>query len=225
MSRSWMIRLARPFPLFSFVLLTATGCQMDGRTDTAAAPREAPAVAIDKRDNGAAIQVNHRFQSEPPPARRAFQCEISGTSRPPAGPATPEQRAAAIQAAVVDGLFRAILEERADSGETSAGFFLRISPRLTLNHEIDGQSSIVRLTLLTGGTETIFETRDGALTHAPHDVHLVNRLFESTNGRYSLLGAEWSPAQDACVARVGCYAVAAAPTLAGDARRADGDAP
>ena len=34
---------------------------------------------------------------------------------------------------------------------------------------------------------------------------MIHRIFEETNGEFSLLGAEWSPEAGTWVATVGCY--------------------
>lgn len=199
-------------------------CQMEG--SGAPADSSAPAVAINPRENGAAIHIPARARRDEFPRRRSLAYEITGVAKGPVSPSTSEQRASAAQAAIVDALCLAVAEDRRNRGLTEADFSEEISPRLSVARRGSTPSTLSRVVLISGGTETVFETRDGVLTHPPHDIRSVQLLFDATAGRYALLGADWQPSQDIWTARVACYHPSTPrPLLAGDATGHAADGP
>jgi hypothetical protein len=78
--------------------------------------------------------------------------------------------------------------------------------------------------VISRGVETSFIVRHGQLQHPPHDVKLVQRIFQETNGEFSLLGAEWRPDAGSYVATVGCYTPAGSKDALNGALAADADA-
>jgi len=166
---------------------------------------------------------------EPALLPRTFAFEMAGFSAP-VRDGTPEQRIAATQAAVIDAFCQALIEARRARGQSASDFTAVLGPRLTVRHCQTDDGYQAEIDVISRGVETSFIVRNGKLQHPPHDVKLVQRIFQETNGEFSLLGAEWRPDAGSYVATVGCYTPAGSKdtlsgALAGDAAADPADAP
>lgn len=201
------------------------GCTPAGQVEEAGADR-CYAITLDQGDNGAVAASNRAGGAEHAVMARTLSFEMAGFSRRPATGDQREQRAAATQAAIIDALCKALIEARRDRGQTDADFTARLGPRLTVTHCTTNDGDEVHIELISRGVETTFAIRDGRLQHPPHDLKLIHRIFEETNGEFSLFGTDWSADTGTCVATVGCYLPAGlgAALAGGVAARPDEDA-
>lgn len=181
-----------------------------------AAPREY-AIRVDCGNNGAAVTSDEVDLAAAADRQRTLAFEMAGYSEM-APDATPEQRAAATQAAVIDAFCKALIEARASRGQSNADFSAKIGSRMTVAHRtIDGGYE-VRIGLAHRGVESLFIVRNGVLQHPPQDLTLVRRIFDETNGEFSLLATDASSTGGVALAKVACYVPAGLESrLAGDA--------
>lgn len=197
--------------------LCCWGCNPAEQVNQAAADK-ACTITLDREDNGAAVASTRTSRDRRPQMQRVLSFEMAGFSSVPDLGVTQEQRAAATQAAIIDAFCKALIEARRARGQTDSDFTARLGPRLTVTHRPVDDGYQVEANLISRGAETTFVVRDGQLQHQTHDVRMIHRLFEETNGEFSLLGTEWSSDAGACVAKVGCYLPAGlGEALAGDA--------
>jgi hypothetical protein len=190
--------------ILAVVLLS--GCQWNERAKgKASADDHRFAVRIDRCDNGAARAEMPADMSGKRAVPRTLSFEMMGTANLPKYGTTQEDRAATVQAAIIEAFCKALAEARQSRGQTASDFTAELGPRLTVSHcTVDGGEEI-HVTVIDNGVETTFVTRDGKLQHPPRDMRLVHCIFEETNGEFSLLGTEWLPAGEECVATIGCY--------------------
>jgi hypothetical protein len=180
-------------------------CGSGERVRQKSANESAFGVRIDRSDNGAAVQRSRSREDTPPISPRALAFEMTGFAKPAEPASLQEHRAAARQAAIIDALCKALLETRHLQGIAATDFTAELSPRLKVAYSKTAAGYKARITLVSRGVETAFEVRDGRLQHPPHDLRLVQQIFEETNGEFALLGADWSVARGGYVATVGCY--------------------
>lgn len=192
--------------LVAFVCAGIWGCgpRAQSRTTQDAATNESYTVTLNRADNGAAV-APLRTADDGAAIPRTLSFEMAGFART-AGVGEPqEERSAAAQAAIIDALGKALMEARRSRGQPDTDFTAQLGPRLTIHHCRANGGYQVEATLLARGVETTFVVRDGVLQHPPRDLKLIQRLFDETNGEFSLLGTEWLPENGAYVAKVGCY--------------------
>ena len=118
---------------------------------------------------------------------------------------TPEQRAASTQAAIIDAFGKALIEARASRGQSTADFTAKIGPRMKVTHRTIDTGYEIQISLLYRGVESLFVVRNGVLQHPPQDLGLIRRLFEETNGEFSLLATDSTTTGGVALAKVGCY--------------------
>jgi hypothetical protein len=162
-------------------------------------------ITLDRGDNGAAVASDRGGWADRSVGPRDLKFEMAGFSRLTEGGDAQEQRAATTQAAIIDAFCLALIEARRSRGQSDADFMARLGPRLTVTHCTTGDGYEVQVELISRGAETTFVVRNGQMQHPPRDLRTVHQIFEETNGEFSLLGTEWSPEADVCVATVGCY--------------------
>jgi hypothetical protein len=209
----------------TFVICSAIGCASKNRSAPAAKPY---GVTI-APSREASAKPAPGAEDEPGLLPRAFAFEMAGFSAPVHG-ATQEQRTAAAQAAIIDAFCRALIEARRARGQSGVDFTTAIGSRLTVRHCKTDDGYQVEIGVISRGVETSFVVRNGRLQHPPHDVKLLQRIFDETNGEFSLLGTEWQPGAGICVAKVGCYIPAGSSTgmestMAGEVKNDPADAP
>ncbi|HKQ48881.1 MAG TPA: hypothetical protein VJZ71_12495 [Phycisphaerae bacterium] len=174
-------------------------------------------IRVDRDNNGAAATGDEIDLSAASDRQRTLAFEMAGYSET-APDATPEQRAAATQAAVIDAFCKALIEARASRGQSTADFTARIGPRMTVTHRSVERGYEVRIELAYRGVESLFIVRNGVLQHPPQDLTLVRRIFDETNGEFSLLATDASSTGGVALAKVACYVPAGLESrLAGDA--------
>lgn len=161
-------------------------------------------IRVDRANNGAATMADEADRSTSTDARRTLAFEMVGLSSA-AQDATPEQRAAATQAAIIDAFAKALIEARASRGQSTADFTARIGPRMKFTHRTLDSGCEIQISLLYRGIESLFVVRNGVLQHPPQDLAVIRRLFEETNGEFSLLATDASSANGVAIAKVGCY--------------------
>jgi hypothetical protein len=163
-------------------------------------------INIDRSRNGSAASTSVRDkQSGRPPRTLAFR--VTGRA-PRVAQASTEARAASAQAAIVDALIKALIEARTARGQTVGDFSVKIGPRLTIEHHVLAAGYEAKIALNHRGVEKNFVVRDGVLQHPPEDFELIQRLFDETNGEFSLWSIEDSspnPGAPRVMATVGCY--------------------
>ena len=188
-----------------FCCVSLVGCGPAERTGGASQSAEGLTIRIDRNENGAAFRSGGEV-AEPRiavPRRLAF--EVSGTARSAPAGASQEQRAAARQAAIIDAFGKALIEARRSRGQPVSDFTAKLGPRLTVIHRTVGTGDEIEVRLIARGVQKVFVVRDGVLQHLPHDVSMVRKIFDESNGEFSLLPADQAARSDVCVAKVGCY--------------------
>lgn len=197
--------------------LCCCGCNEPGQV-AQTTDDEAPTITLNRRDNGAAVTGGASAGSfERTAMPRSLSFEMAAFAHPGGEADAQERRAAATQAAVVNAFCDALIEARRSRGQPDADFTARLGPRLTVTHCTTADGPEVRIDLVSRGVETTFSVLNGALQHPPRDLSLLHRIFEETHGEFALLGTEWFPGTDLCIARVGYYLPAGyEEALAGD---------
>lgn len=199
---------------------TAVTAVLAGCGDQQAASRpvseEAPLkVRIDRADNGAASPRGGRTSAQMRP--RTFAFEMTGIGKMSRVESSAEDRAAAAQAAIIEALCNALMESRGADPRSASPFVAEFGPRLKVTRNVtpDGVRTSVRL--VARGIETLFVAIDGRLQHEPHNLRLVQQIFEATNGEFSLLATAWPLAAGESVATVAHYHLSGSDAaLAGD---------
>lgn len=196
------------------ILCCHTGCAQQDREAPKSEPAEVagPAINIDRTHNGAAIRLARRAPRDVPRMQRPLSFEMCGTAPEAAGDSTRDARAAATQAAIVNALFSAVVETRRAKGEPVVNFTANLGPRLTITHLSFEGGQEIRLSLSSARGDSEFVVRNGVLTHPPHDLETVRRVFDATNGEFSLIDTQRDELSGAITARVGCYGPASAET-------------
>jgi len=161
-------------------------------------------IRVDRTNNGAAHTADDTDPTRPSDRPRTLAFEMVGYSNA-AQDATPEQRAAASQAAIVDAFCKALIEARTTRGQSTADFTAKFGPRMNVTHRTLDDGYEVQISLVYHGVESLFVVRNGVLQHPPQDLGMVHRLFEETNGEFSLLTTEASSTGGIALAKVGCY--------------------
>ncbi len=181
------------------------GCNSPNAGGPSAEPAAGPAVNLDRTDNGAAVRLTRRAPRDDRRLQRPLSFVMTGSAPFAAGDSTTDSRAAATQAAVIDALFAAVVENRRDAGESIVNFTQHLGPRVSLTHlSLEGRDEI-RVKLASTRGESEFVVRDGVLTHPPYDFETLRRVFEATDGEFSLLETRRDALQKSITARVGCY--------------------
>ncbi len=188
-----------------WALASIAGCQLGPAGPATASKPEEFRVRIDRRDNGAAAVVASEREKDSAIHRRSLAFEVVGESRPPSAEASLEARSAARQAAVIDAFGKALIEARRSRGQSTSDFSARIGPRMTITHRALGEGYELKIALTARGAETLFVVKDGVLQHPPHDLALLRRIFEETNGEFSLLATDTDSLRGVPVATVACY--------------------
>jgi len=157
--------------------------------------------------------------ARPSASTRTLAFEMTGVAIAESSRPEGQRKAAMVQAAAIDALIKAVIEARRARGQTTADFTMKIGPRLTIVHQQLGDDYEVQISLIARGADVTFVLRGGVLQHEPYEQALLRRVFEETNGEFSLLTTEWDPARGGCKARVACYLPAGPQTIyAGDPR-------
>ncbi|MFH1417600.1 MAG: hypothetical protein ABII12_04850 [Planctomycetota bacterium] len=189
--------------------LLGVGCQSSAKqvetSGTSSADAQAFCISINRDNNGAAATGARDGTAKPKPLPRTLSFEMVGSASLSDAGASQKERAAATQAAIIDAFCRALIEARRGRGQTGSDFTAELGPRLIVQHRSLDDGYEVRVCLTTEGIQKEFVVRDGALQHEPHELGLINQLFEETRGEFSLLGTDWQPTHGECVATVGCY--------------------
>ncbi len=202
------IRVLLPTAVVFSLAPSLGGCGGAGRSGQPVAETEAPpqdfyAVRIDRTADASAAADSTDAPRTPPP--REFLSQLAGVGRAPADNRGPDGRAAAREAAIIEAFFKALIETRRSSTESTAGFVVDLSDRLQAARGIEQGVEVLELRLLSRGAETVFQVRGGVLQHPAHDFELICQVFAETQGRYSLISAERLDSPRNYVARVACY--------------------
>ena len=194
-------------------------CRTDRPADATAIQSQARPeykIHVDRANNGAARAMADTDATGESDRQRTLAFEMVGYSTA-AQDATLEQRAAASQAAVIDAFCKALIEARTARGQSAADFTVKIGPRLKVVHRTVDAGYEVQISLVYRGVESLMVVRNGVLQHPPQDLGLIHRLFEETNGEFSLLTTDAPAAGGVALAKVGCYLPAGFDTrLTGD---------
>ncbi len=203
--------------LATCICLGCWGCGPRGEVNQAPATDSMFTIDIDQGRNGAVDATQRAARDERHAIPRTLSFEMAGFGHLDPDADTPEQRASAGQAAILDALCRAMIEARRSRGRPDSDFIARLGPRLTISHCSTDEGYDVEVNLICRGVETTFLVRNGILQHPPRNLKLIHRIFEETNGEFSILGTDWSPSTRTCVAKVGCYVpMGLGEALAGD---------
>ncbi len=181
------------------------GCGSDQQVQEQTAADDTFTITIDRAENGAIASSAREGEDQHTVIPRTLSFEMAGFSSSRDSEATAEQRAAARQAAIIDAFCRALIEARRSRGQTDSDFEARLGPCLTVTHCTTEDGYDVEVKLIRRGAGTTLLVRNGVLQHLPCDWQLIHRMFEETNGEFSLLGTERAATTDTYVARVGCY--------------------
>ncbi|HVP10741.1 MAG TPA: hypothetical protein VMV94_06070 [Phycisphaerae bacterium] len=198
---TWFIQAA------ALALATALlcGCESKEKTRQTASADNGFNVRIDRSENGAAARTAREGGDKANDASRTLAFAMTGAGKMPETGASPERRAAANQAAIIEAFCKAVVEARKTTGQPGSSFTADFGPRLRVARVAVGGGYEDRVTLVSRGVETTFVVRDGKLQHEPHDLRQVQQIFDATNGEFSLLGTDWSPVKGECVATVARY--------------------
>lgn len=198
-------------PLLGWTLVSIAG-MLSGCGQPQTSPTSRPAtvtsgytVTLDRGNNGAADAESQSSKSDTLLIPRRLSFEMAGFAKAPAIGEPLEERSAAQQAAIIEAFGRALVEARRQRGQADTDFTAQLGPRLTVRCSRSANGNHTEAALVIRGIETTFVVQNGVLQHPPRDLKLVQRIFEETNGEFSLLGTEWLPDQRVCVAKVGCY--------------------
>lgn len=186
-------------------MVAQVGCDPAGSSPYAKGRQRAFVVNLDREDNGAAEAATDRGASPPGARPRQLAFKVTGTARKPGDDDRTKARIAATQAAVLDAFGKALIEARQSRGQTTSDFVARLGSRLTVVHESTGGSQELRVTLNYNGVDNTLVVRDGELRHPPVDFRLIRRLFDETNGEFSLLATDESSSDQISTATVACY--------------------
>lgn len=200
-------------------LCFVAGCGDPATTSESSVGRvvEAPAISVNRASNGAAVRLVRSDSSDDRLVPRELMCVVSGSAELDSALQRSDARSSAAQAAIVDALFRAVLETRDPGGDASVEQAFRVGTRLSLNRlALEGGGHEIRIAVTSAGSTTEFVTRGGRLQHPPHDLSLVHAMFDAAEGDFALLGAVPDPGGRFYEAEVACYAPLAAEILAGD---------
>ncbi len=225
-----LVRFRRNFPWFAAVVLLAfsqAGCGMS-RDDSVATTAEPQmfSVLIERGQNGAALSEQERDDEGRRNLPRVLAFKVVGAAPKPDDRAQAEARIAATQAAIIDAFRRALFEARQSRGQSVENFTARLGPRMTITHRLEGESDEIRIKLTYRGIENTLAVRDGVLQHPPVDLRLIRRIFEETNGEFSLLETDTTTNDALATATVACYLPAGFdPTAKVNVARVDDDAP
>lgn len=192
--------------LCGLALSAMTGCSKarNAGVEEESEPRPI-SVRLDRSNNGAAINVptGRSADTVAPPRELAFS--VVGSAPGTEAPATMEAKAAASQAAILDAFAKALREARKSRGQTTSDFTARFGPRLTATDRTDGDAREFTVCLKYRGVDNTITVRNGALQQPPVDFRLIRRVFEETNGEFSLLDTDASSRDGIVLATVGCY--------------------
>ena len=192
-------------------------CQKSKTTEPVktTAPQEY-AIRVDRENNGAVATAGEVDLTNASDRQRTLAFEMAGYSETTPD-ATPEQRAAATQTAIIDAFCKALIEARSSRGQSTADFTAKIGPRMTVTHRTIDAGYEVRIGLTYRGVESLFIVRNGVLQHPPQDLALIQQIFNETNGEFSLLATDGSSTGGVALATVACYVPAGLESrLAGD---------
>jgi len=188
-----------------FCCMSLVGCGPAERTGGTSESAEGLTIHIDRNENGAAARSGGEAVEPRIAMPRQLAFEVSGVARSAPAGASQEQRAAARQAAVIEAFGKALIEARRSRGQPASDFTAKLGPRLTVIHRKVGTGDEIEVRLIARGVQKVFVVRDGVLQHLPHDVSLVRKIFDETNGEFSLLPADEAARPGVCIAKVGCY--------------------
>lgn len=206
-----------------FLCVSPVGCGSKERAERASGTAGGLTIHIDRNENGAAFRSGGEASEPRVAIPRKLAFEVSGMARVAPAGASKEQRVAARQAAIIDAFGKALIEARRSRGQTVSDFTAKLGPRLTVIHRTVGDGDEIEVRLIARGVQKVFVVRDGVLQHLPHDVSLVRKVFDESNGEFSLLPADRAARTDVCVAKVGCYVpMAMGGALAGDISAGEG---
>jgi hypothetical protein len=203
------------------------GCGSGEKTQRPVSDETPLTVRIDRADNGAAA-VSAASRAVAAQSPRTFTFEMTGIGKAGRGDASSEDRAAAGQAAIIEAFCNALMEAQGKK-PGSVPFEADFGPRLKVARTTSSDGVRTTVTLVSHGIETRFVSAEGKLQHQPHDLRLVQQVFDATNGEFSLLASSWSPGTGQSVATVARYLPARLDSaLAGGntaGKNADGMAP
>ncbi len=183
-------------------------------------------VRVDPTENGAASDNGDSSAafSRDRPRRLAFK--ITGEAPHPAGASGAEARVAASQAAIINAFMNALIEARRARGQPTDNFTAHLGPRLTASHRTVEGKAESRITLVHDGRTSRLTVFDNLLQHPPVDIRLIRRIFEETNGEFSLLSTDEMRGETLASATVACYLPSGYPTNApANVARIDSDEP
>lgn len=186
-------------------IVAQVGCDPAGSSPYAKGRQRAFVVKLDREDNGAAEAATDRGAGPSGTRPRQLAFKVTGVARKPADDDRAKARIAATQAAMIDAFRKALIEARQSRGQTTSDFAARLGPRLTVVHESGGGSEEFRVKLNYNGIDNTLVLRDGSLRHPPVDFRLIRRMFDETNGEFSLLSTDETSSDQVSTATVACY--------------------
>lgn len=194
-----MTAIALAFPLYA-------GC---GGSRSASSSHgtsaESLSIKVDRSENGAAINAPTRANSEFVAPPREFAFSVVGTAPHASSKHSTEARAAASQAAIIDAFGAALREARKSRGQPTSDYTAKIGANLTVMDRTTGDTRELTVCLRYRGVDNTIIVRDGILQQPPVDFRLIRRLFDETNGEFSLLATDTSSRDGLVLATVGCY--------------------
>ncbi len=203
--------------------LLATGCYREHRaspavdlseTEAAEHPK-ADAIRLSRTQVGAEVRPEADVQPAPeaPAVKRELLFVVTGFGETPETGGLLERRAAAVEAAVVDALGRAIRQKRRDpkTGTMSPEYRVELSPRLIVVGQLvrGAFQTAIRLTVDRAGKSHDYElcVLNGVLAEPPHDRAIIDEIFQAAGGEFVLQSTGPTPEPGRYRAEVACYRV------------------
>lgn len=201
---SCALRIAS-LPLLTAVLGSSAGCHPSNESPYGPGKQRPFIVRVDPNENGAAGDVGDSLESSSRSQPRQLAFKVSGTAPKPSDGNGAEARIAASQAAIINAFMNALIDAREARGQSTSDFTARLGPRLTVNQKTTNGVSEARIGITYNGSNNQLMVRDGVLQHPPVDIRLIRRIFDETNGEFSLLSTDEDSNERYATATVACY--------------------
>ena len=211
------MRALRPGCTLAVLAVVVAGCYREARRaePVAAAPVEqaepepvGPApIAIDVGEVEAVETTRPAEAVRPAAVERRLAFLVTGYGVEPKSGGPVERKAAALEAAVVDAIGRAVREMQRDPkrDRTPVEYKVTLAPGLNVFGQLVGGLPRTVVLLDRRGRVTELCARNGLLAHPPHDSKVVQQIFAATEGRLVLHGTRPADKPGRYAAEVGCY--------------------
>jgi hypothetical protein len=175
--------------------------------DLASTPAQPRAVQIDLHDAGTEVPIQPLETFEQPWPKRQFTFLVTGYGAEPRVGNAIERKTAALEAAVIDAIGRAVREMQRDpkTGRAPVEYKKDLSNGLTVFGQLVSGAPQTVVLLSHRGRAYELCARNGALMHPPHDSKIVQEIFAAAGGRLVLQATRATDRPGRYSADVGYY--------------------